>query len=311
MNRFDEMRAFAHVVETGSITGAADRLNLAKSAVSRRLAQLESRLGVQLLSRSTRRLNITETGRAFYQRCAGILSDVEEAEAAVSIAHAALNGKLRVAAPLSFGIDHLGPAIDEFSARHAGLRFDVDFNDRRVDLLEEGFDLCIRIGELEDSALMARRLAPVRHVVCASPDFLEKHGTPTTPADLDSGQLLRYTNISSTVWGFQDPSGNPGGLRVRARLEANNGEFLRDMAIAGHGVVRLPSFIVSKAIEDGRLRPILTEYVWGDHSVYAVYPPTRYLSHRVRAFIDFLVERFGDEPYWDECLRHAPNRVIT
>ncbi len=178
MDRLEEMRTFVGVVEAGSITGAAERLGIAKSAVSRRLADLEERLSVQLFRRTTRRLDLTDTGRSFYERCLRILADVEEAELAVSQEHGDLRGRLRVAVPLSFGLNHLGPAIDAFLRTHPGIEFDLDLNDRQVDLLAEGFDLAVRIADLEDSTLIARRLAPVRHVVCASPAYLAEHGTP-------------------------------------------------------------------------------------------------------------------------------------
>ena len=184
MDRFAHMQVFVSVVEAGSISAAAERLDLAKSAVSRRLAELEAHLGVSLITRTTRRLNLTDSGRAYYERCVAILADLDEAESAVSQAHAALKGQLKVALPLSFGLLHLSPLIQAFMALHPEVRFELDFNDRQIDLMQEGFDLAIRIATLEDSSLIARRLAPIRHVVCASPDYLAKHGTPVAAADL-------------------------------------------------------------------------------------------------------------------------------
>ncbi len=304
MDRLEEMRTFVGVVEAGSITGAAERLEIAKSAVSRRLADLEERLSVQLLRRTTRRLDLTDTGRSFYERCLRILADVEEAELAVSQEHANLRGRLRVAVPLSFGLNHLGPAIDAFLRTHAGIEFDLDLNDRQVDLLAEGFDLAVRIAELEDSTLIARRLAPVRHVVCASPAYLAEHGTPHSPPDLAEHDCLIYANAPNPgLWAYTDPDGRKDSVQVRARLRANNGDCLRQAAEDGHGIVLEPSFILYRSIEEGKLLPILTDFQWPTIYAHSVYPRTRHLSRRVRAFVDFLAERFAGVPYWDRCRR--------
>jgi DNA-binding transcriptional LysR family regulator len=303
MDRLEEMRTFVGVVEAGSITGAAERLGIAKSAVSRRLADLEERLSVQLFRRTTRRMNLTDTGQSFYERCLRILADVEEAELAVSQEHGNLRGRLRVAVPLSFGLNHLGPAIDTFLRTHPGIEFDLDLNDRQVDLLAEGFDLAVRIADLADSTLIARRLAPVRHVVCASPAYLAEHGTPRSPSELAEHDCLIYANASSPgLWPYADSDGREGSVQVRARLRANNGECLRQAAEDGHGIVLEPSFIVYRSIEEGKLLPILTDFQWPIIYAHAVYPRTRHLSRRVRAFVDFLAERFAGVPYWDRCL---------
>jgi DNA-binding transcriptional LysR family regulator len=303
MDRLEEMRTFVKVVESGSITGAAERLGIAKSAVSRRLADLEGRLSVQLFRRTTRTLSLTDTGASFHERCLRILADVEEAELAVSQAHGTLRGRLRVAVPLSFGLRHLGPAIDAFLRDHPQVEFDLDLNDRQVDLLAEGFDLAVRIAELRDSTLIARRLAPVRMVVCASPAYLARHGTPGSAAELADHACLVYSNAPTPgLWEYVDPAGRPGRVQVRARIQANNGDCLREAAEDGHGIVRGPSFILHQAIEAGRLRPILRDHRWATLHAHAVYPRTRHLSQRVRAFVDFLVERFAGVPYWDRCL---------
>jgi len=303
MNRLLEMEIFVRVVDAGSISGAADRLNLAKSAVSRRLAELERRLGVRLLNRTTRRLSLTAAGGAFYDRCAGILADVADAEQTVADADAELSGQLRLAAPLSFGIGHLGAAINDFMRQHPGVTFDLDLNDRQIDLVEEGYDLGIRITNLADSSLRARRLARIRSVVCASPDYWDEHGRPTHPQDLKRHTALRYSNARRRGWSWTAPDGSRGSVTVPVAMTANNGEFLVQTAAGGFGVVQTPVFIAYQRIESGTLEPVLTDYRWGDIGAYAVYPPTRHLSRRVRVFIDFLAERFGDEPYWDRCLR--------
>lgn len=304
MARLEDMETFVRVVEAGSISGAAERMGIAKSAVSRRLSDLESRLGVQLFRRTTRRLDLTDSGRGFYERCLTILSDVAEAEDAVSQAHGMLRGRLRVAVPLSFGLLHLGPAICAFMQAHPEVEFDLDMNDRQVDLLAEGLDLAVRIADLEDSTLIARQLAPIHTVVCASPDYLARHGMPQTPEQLAEHNCLVYSNNPEpTLWRYHDPQGKAMSVRVRACLQASNGDFLHQAAIAGQGICLEPTFIVHKSIEQARLIPILTEYVWPSVNAYAVYPQTRHLSRRVRVFVDFLAERFAGTPYWDAHLR--------
>jgi DNA-binding transcriptional LysR family regulator len=306
MDRFAHMQIFVGVVEAGSISAAAERLNLAKSAVSRRLAELEAHLGVSLIQRTTRRLNLTHSGRTYYARCVAILADVEEAESAVSQDHGALKGRLKVALPLAFGLLHLAPLIQAFMTRHPDVRFELDFNDRQIDLMQEGFDLAIRIATLEDSSLIARRLAPIRHVVCASPAYLVRHGTPRAAADLAAHVCLAYSNVRDPdVWHYHGPGGQPGEVRVPVRLAASSGEFLMQVAIAGEGLVLLPSFYVHEALRAGQLQRLLADHLWPELAAYAVYPPTRHLSRRARALIDFLAEGLAGEPYWDQVDKPA------
>lgn len=300
MDRLAHMEVFVAVVEAGGIGAAADRLGLAKSAVSRRLAELETRLGATLIHRTTRRLNLTEDGHAYYERCVAILADLDEAEAALRQAQVALRGRLKVTLPLSFGLLHLAPLIQEFMTRHPEVRFELDFNDRQVDIMQEGFDLAIRIARLEDSSLIARRLAPIRSGVYASPDYLARHGTPGTAPDLKEHACLVYSNIREPdLWHCTGPDGRPGSVRVPARLAASSGEFLLRAALAGQGLILSPTFYVHQALQSGSLVQVLTDHAWPELSAYAVYPPTRHLSGRVRAFIDFLAERLAGEPYWD------------
>lgn len=303
MNRFDEMQAFVRIVEAGSLTGAADQLNVAKSAVSRRLAELERRLGVRLLTRTTRTMTLTDAGQTYYQRARDVLAAVEDAECTVREASGAVSGRIRLAAPLSFGITHLGPALREFTRQHPAIELDIDLNDRQVDLVAEGFDLAIRIARLADSQLAARRLTCVHHAVLASPDWWAEHGTPATPEALAEHQALEYSNAPQSGWAYVDTNGKTRSVRVPPILRANNGEFLRDAAIAGMGVVLQPSFLTYRAIEAGKLVPVLTDYEWPRLDAWAIYPATRFLPQRVRALVDFLAERFGDAPYWDDCLR--------
>lgn len=307
MDRFEDMRTFVRVVEAGSISQAAERMNLAKSAVSRRITELENRLGVQLFRRTTRKLNLTATGRSFYARCVRLLADLEEAELAVSQEHGTLQGILRVAAPLSFGLLHLGAAITDFMAAHPKVTFELDFNDRQVDLLQEEVDVAIRIARLSDSSFIARRLAPIRALACASPEYLARRGAPHTPLELRQHPCLVYSNAPEIgLWRYQDQDGKEGSIRVPAYLQANNGDFLRQAAIAGQGILLGPTFILYQALAQKQLIPILTDYTWPILNVYALYPQTRHLSQRVRAFVDFLAARFAGTPYWELKAGHLP-----
>lgn len=305
MNRLLEMEVFAAVVDSGSISAAAERLDMAKSAVSKRLSDLEARLGVSLLTRTTRRLALTDAGGEFYARCEAILADVDAAEAGVSSSVAELSGTIRLAAPLTFGLQHLGPALTRFMAQHPGVDVQLDFNDRQVDLIAEGFDLAIRIAKLGDSTLVARKLTPARHVLCASPPYWQKHGYPQGPDDLKDHIALRYTLAARRNWSYRAPDGSRGSVTLRAHHSANNGAFLADAAAAGLGIVRLPLFIVYRYIERGALQPVLTDYAWNDLHVWAVYPRARSVPARIRLLIDFLAEEFGSAPYWEACLSAA------
>ena len=304
MDRFADMRMFVAVVDAGSISGAAERLEVAKSAVSRRLTDLEARLGAELLHRTTRRLGLTDSGRAFFERAQRILADLEEAEQAVSQAHGAIRGRLKVVLPLSFGLLHLAGLINEFLGLHPEVEFDLDFNDRQIDLMQEGFDLAIRIARLPDSSLIARKLAPIRHALCASPDYLARHGTPARADDLASHAGLVYSNLANPgLWSYVRPDGQPGSVQVPVKLRANHGDFLCRAAIAGQGVILHPTFYLSDAIRTGELVPLLTDHAWPELNAYALYPPTRHLSRRVRAFVDFLAEKLAGEPDWDRRMR--------
>ncbi len=304
MNRFENMDTFTRVVETGSISGAADKLGIAKSAVSRRLKELEAHLDVELFHRTTRKMNLTDTGRAYYQQCSRILDDVLETELATSRAHGTLKGSLKVALPSSFGLMHVGPAINEFLRAHPQIEFDLDFNDREVDLMQEGFDLAIRIANLADSSLIARRLAPIQTVICASPSYLELMGRPKTPDELMQHQCLVYTLIRNFEY-WHLVGANDRGIKAKLRtyLKSSTGEFLRDAAVAGQGITLLPTFIAYKEIEQGTLIPLFADFGLPQIDAYAIYPQTHHLSQRVRTFVDFLIERFRGTPYWDLCLQ--------
>ena len=296
MDRLAAMTAFTRVAETRSFSEAARRLGATKSAISRQVSALEADLGARLLHRTTRSLTLTEAGRDYFDRVTRILADVEEANRSVSHLQAAPRGRLRVNAPMSFGIRHLAPALPDFLTRHPEVEVDMSMNDRFVDLVDEGYDVAVRIGRLSDSALIARKLAPLRRVVCASPDYLAARGVPLTPADLAHHDCLSYTNMSPTEeWSFAAPDGRPLAVTIRGRLRVNNGDALRMAALGGLGLTYQPTFIVGPDLEAGRLVPVLADYVHQDGGVYAVYPHSRHLTPKVRAFVDFLAERFGPD----------------
>ncbi|MEE8433912.1 MAG: LysR family transcriptional regulator [bacterium] len=299
MGQLEDMDTFIRIVEAGGISRAADQLGVAKSAVSRRLVELEKRLGVQLLTRTTRQSSLTESGRGYYQRALQIIADVGELNAVTSNTETVLEGRLRISAPLSFGLQHLAAAINEFAQINRGLTIHLDFSDRQIDLVEEGFDVAVRIAELHDSSLIARKLAPISNILCASPAYLDRVGHPQTPHDLKSHSILHYANDMSSSWKFVGPDGSEISVRLPATLSANNGDYLCEAAVAGLGLARLPTFLVWQKIQTGELVSVMTDYTAPSFSVYAVYPQTRHLSIRVRAFIDFLIDRFKGEPYWD------------
>lgn len=295
----DEMTTFVRIVEAGSISKAAEQLGVAKSGVSRRLAGLETRLGVRLLNRTTRRSSLTEAGRSYYEGTVKLLSDLAELDAQVTGSETALAGRLRLAAPLSFGLAHLAPALEEFMRTHPEILVDIDFSDRQIDLVAQGVDLAIRIAELRDSSLKARRLCPIRLVLCASPRYLERHGAPASAEQLSAHQVLLYDIGGGSALRLGDGRGGEVMLPVRPRLVANNGDFLRDIAIAGHGIALLPTFICWQALAMGDLVPLLPECCPAPLNAHAVWPQSRFLAARARRFIDFLAERFGQNPYWD------------
>ncbi|MBW7851513.1 MAG: LysR family transcriptional regulator [Rhodospirillales bacterium] len=300
MDALAGMAVYAKVVEAHGFSAAARELGMSKSAVSKQVAALEARLGARLLNRTTRRLSLTDAGAVFHDRCLRLLADAEEAAAAVGSLQAEPRGLLRVNAPMSFGILHLAPAVPEFAARHPDITVDLTLNDRVVDLVEEGYDVAVRIARLPDSTLVARRLAPSRRLLCASPDYLARHGVPQRPADLKGHNCLLYTSATTRPedWRFTGPDGEVS-VRVSGTLRANNGDVLRAAAVAGLGLALLPSFLAGPDLCAGRLRAVMPDYGDDGGAVYAVYPGGRYLSAKVRAFVDFLAARFGPRPYWE------------
>ena len=297
--------AYAKVVAHASFTEAARQLGLTRSAVSKAVMELEELLGVRLLDRTTRHVQPTEAGLAYYERCVAVLAAIDESEVEVSRLHQEPRGVLKVNAPMSFGTRYLGDMIALFMQRYPELRIELTLNDRFVDPLEEGFDVTVRIGILEDSSLVARRIAPARRFLVAAPNYLAAHGAPLTPADLAQHRCLHYGHsTSSQTWQLRS-KGKVIQVPIRAYLCSNNAEVLRAAAISGIGIAKLPTFIAGPDIQAGRLQPIMCDYPAQDLGIYALYARHKYLAAKTRAFIDFLVDHFGEKPRWDG---HAPER---
>ncbi len=287
------MTSFVRVVEQGSFARAAERLSMSTSAVSRQVADLESHLDARLLNRTTRRLSLTEAGQAFFERSVQLLADLEEAESAVRTSAVAPRGKLRITCGISFGIRCIAPAIADFGARHRELAFDLQLSDRVVDLVEEGFDLAIRIGTGVPPGFVSRPLGHTRLVCCAAPAYLERNGAPEHPRDLARHQCLEYSYVATgVVWNFEDAGGEKHPVRIAGQVRANNGRMLAELAALGMGIVLEPDFIVDSEIRAGRLRVVLPGFLPPRSPIAAVYPSRRHLSPKVRAFVDFLAARF-------------------
>ncbi len=293
---FRGVEVFVATVETGSLTAAAARLGNAKSHVSTQLGRLEDDLGTRLLNRTTRRLSLTEAGATFYERARAILADLEEAERSVTVLNEEPRGTLRLGAPMSFGVRFLGDIVADFMARHAAVRVEMDLTDRRVDVIEERLDVVVRIGDLPDSTLIARRLCDTRMLLVASPEYLDRRGRPDEPADLREHDALVYEYAASPDrWDFEGPGGGVS-IEVAGRLHANNGEVLVSAARAGLGIARLPDFLCADAVRRGSLEALCRD--WGDAriGIWAVYPPTRFPSPKVRAFVDHLADALRVRP---------------
>src|SRR3712207_812580 len=303
LDRVISMQVFARVATLGSFSAAARALHLSQTMVTKHVAALEDRLGVKLLHRSTRKLVLTEGGRNYLTACERILAEIEEAEASASLERVEPRGTLRLNVPLTFGFRHIAPAIPEFNRLYPAMSFDLGLADRYVDLIEEGWDLAIRIGRLKDSALIARRLAACRTVVCAAPSYLKEHGTPKTPEDLSRHNCLGYTlpsAIGANRWTF-GPDGEIT-IPVQGSLRANNGDALLAAALAGQGLIYQPTFIVGDALRAGSLVKVLGSYPTYQPGIHAVLPSGRQAPAKVRAFVEFLAQRFAPEPEWDRGL---------
>ena len=298
MDIFTTMKVYCSVVENDSLADAARKMNVSPSVVSKHLSALEDHLGVRLLNRTTRRLSITEEGAAYYERCKQIITDVAEAEIEVSSAHTAPRGLLKITAPVTFAHRHLTPHLPKFLDMFPEVEVQVQVNDRVVDLVDEGIDLAIRISQLKDSSLIARRLAPNRRYIAATPEYLERNGTPKSVDDLKDHRLITW------------PPGNPLNdwhflidgvdriIKVKGAIAVNEGDAILTTLLAGGGLGMTQEFLAGPFVKEKKLVPLLEEIVREDNPIYAVYPSSRHLSPKVRAFVDFLVETYGPKPYW-------------
>lgn len=297
MDRLAAMETFARVVELGSFARAAERLGLSTSAASRQVADLEAHLDVRLLNRTTRRISLTEPGREFHARCVQLLADLDEAESAAHAGRARARGTLRVTCAVNFGLHHVSPLIAPFQQAHPDVKLDISLSDRMVDIVEEGFDLALRIGELRSTALIARKLGETEAWTCASPEYLARRGTPVTPRQLAEHNCLVYEYLNNrNEWRFFDRQGEEHRVRVDGSLWTNNGDMLAAAAAQGLGICCEPDFIVAREVAAGRLVRLLPDYRIGAVAINAVYPSRRHLSAKVRAFVDFLAEAFAARP---------------
>lgn len=300
MENLTDIAVFVQVVDSGSFTAAAERLELTRSVISKYVSRLEDRLKVRLLNRTTRRLSLTEAGQIFYERSQHGLGEIEAAKAEVAKLQATPRGRLKINAPMSFGILHIAPALAEFQLQNPEVQLDMNLDDRQIDLVEQGHDVAIRIAELPDSSMVATRLAPCHHVVCASSDYIERYGAPRTPDDLRRHNILSYRyQDSPNEWRFLSPDGRYSSVPVTGSIEMNNSLALRQAVLGGAGIMLTPTFIVGEDIAAGRLVKLLPEYRAKEVTIYAVYTGRRHLTPKVRAFIDYMKKRFSDPPYWD------------
>jgi len=306
VTELEELRTFVEVIESGGLNRAAARLGVSKSIISRRITRLETDLGTRLLSRSTRGIIPTEAGIEFKVRCDRILAELDEARDAVAQQGRFVRGRLRLSAPLAFGVRHLVPVLADLASAHPDLEIDVSYTDRVVDLIGERFDAAVRIGALRDSSLVVRRIAPVHAVLVASPDYLARRGRPRTPQDLVGHECLIYTGSLVPEWQFLSGKRRIS-IRPEGRLRSDSGEAILQWAIAGIGIADSPSFLVSDAIESGALEPLLLNHPRPEYGIHIVRPPGSHVPGKVRVLIDTLVERFGGTPDWDHCLAARSN----
>jgi DNA-binding transcriptional LysR family regulator len=292
MDKYQEMRVFTAVVEAGSFVGASDALEMSKPAVSRYVAELEARLAVRLLHRTTRKLSLTGEGEVFFARCKELLANIDEAEAEITSRSGQAAGQLKVSAPVSFGVLHLAPLWAEFMVRHPKVMLDVTLADRMVDLVEEGFDVAVRIARLPSSSLISRKLSSTRMLLCASPTYLKTHGTPKHPSEIPTHPVLAYSLLSmGEGWEFDGPDGHVT-VRVDPRMRTNSGDTCVAVALRHQGLIIQPSFLVSEALRSGALVEVLPEYRSIEMGIYAMYPTRKHVLPKVRLLIDYLAEVF-------------------
>jgi len=296
MDRLTEMEAFAMVVDQGGFTDAAKKMGISKSAVSKHVSALEARLGARLLTRTTRRVSPTEIGLAYYDRARRVLNDAGEADALVTSMQTAPSGLLRISVATDFGVNHLSPVLGDFLQEYPGITVNMVLNNRYVELISEGFDMAIRIGELEDSTLRARKLAETSRRMIAAPAYFAQFGRPEKIDDLNEHKLLHYSNqANSAVWKITAPSGEKRQVRTAGWLTVNDGQSLLNACISGLGIAYLPAFLYADAMSRGLVEEAIPGLPVEVQGIYAVYPPGRFTQPKVRAFIDFLVEAFTDK----------------
>ncbi|MGE0846093.1 MAG: LysR family transcriptional regulator [Flavobacteriaceae bacterium] len=295
-----DMEVFARVVTAGSMSAAGRELGLSPAVISKRIRRLEERLGARLMQRTTRQIALTEEGQGYYERVVAILASIEEAESFVSRRNSSPRGTLRISAPTSFSRNHIAPHLAGFMTRYPDLSINLAVSDNVVDIVGEGFDMAVRIGELESSSLIARRLAPNHRILCASPAYLARAGEPQALRDLDRHECLFHAH--QDVWRLEGPEG-PVNVRVGGRLHTNSSEVVTQAVLAGMGIAMRSTWDIGEALKAGRLCPVLPKYRESHRvAVYAVYPSRRFLPVKVRAFIDYFAEIYGPEPYWDRDL---------
>ena len=296
MDRLSEMEAFATVVDQGGFTDAAKKMGISKSAVSKHVSSLEARLGARLLNRTTRRVSPTEIGLAYYDRARRVLNDAGEADSLVTSMQSAPSGLLRISVATDFGVNHLSPILGDFLQEFPDITVNMVLNNRYVELISEGFDMAIRIGELEDSTLRARKLTETTKRMVGSPEYFKKYGRPQKIDDLNEHKLLHYSNqANNAVWKLTAPSGEKRQVRTAGWLTVNDGQSLLNAAISGLGIAYLPSFLYADALASGLVEEAIPELPIETQGIYAVYPPGRFTQPKVRAFIDFLVQAFADK----------------
>lgn len=306
MDRLEGMQLFVRVAELGSFTAAAQQMNVARSVVTRQIAALETHLGTMLIARSTRRMSLTSAGASYLEKCRDILNLVEAAEIGLTDQRQAPRGNVRVTLPLSFGIRQLMPLFGAFMSANPDISLELDFNDRRSNLIEGGFDLAIRIADQLDPGDVARKIGSSLAVVAASPDYLKRHGRPRHPRDLAEHECFGYLLAGHSNWGFI-VDGEMKWFQVRGKLQANNGDALLDAAMRGLGITLAPTFIAEHAIREGKLEVLLRKFAPPSMGIYAIFPSNRYVPHRVRALVDFIAERTGPNPSWDRILSPRPD----
>jgi DNA-binding transcriptional LysR family regulator len=297
MDKFQEMQTFSAVVDAGSFVGGANALDMSKAAVSRYIGDLEARLGVRLLHRTTRKLSLTEEGEVFYARCKELLNNISDAELEITSRTAEAVGLLRISAPVTFGILHLANLWGDFTAKHPKVSLDITLSDRVIDIIEDGFDVAIRIAQLPNSTLISKKLASTKMVLCASPEYIKRSGQLTHPFDLMHHSILAYTYWSTKdEWTFNGPEGSVT-VKTVPRLRANNGDTNLAGALKHQGIVLQPTFLVGKHLQSGELVELIPEYKSIELGIYAIYPTRKLVSPKVRLLIDFLVQSFK-KPTW-------------